>query len=87
MSHPNPRCAVPVAGCCGEVIFAMVAAVSTGELYRIGGDEFVALVPAGEHRDAVGDRLLRGLRRVTSDLSVGSDVNRVYVAFFIRMAA
>ena len=27
MSHPNPRTAVPVAGCCGEVIFAIVAAV------------------------------------------------------------
>ena len=29
MSHPNPRSVVPVAGCCGEVILATVAAVST----------------------------------------------------------
>jgi diguanylate cyclase (GGDEF)-like protein len=52
----------------------MLAALRAGELYRIGGDEFVALVPAGERRDEVGESLLRGLRRVTGDLSDSSGV-------------
>src|SRR5271157_3568556 len=49
MSHPNPRNVVPFTGCCGAVIFAIVAGVSTprppsGEpwdraLLRAAGDD------------------------------------------------